>query len=378
MFIKLVFKLFVFVYFFTPLTGYAIEKNPWEEWIPYQGGYFDLQNREFAIKPQFDSAEKFQDNGLAKIRQNRKYGYINEKGKFVIKPQFDDAYSFRDNGLAKIRQNRKYGYINETGKFVIKPQFDGAEYFDDNGLARVSQYGKWGYINEKGKFVIKPQFYKAEYFDDNGLARVSRQYGKWGYINEKGESILRTTEGCRGKVITYLGKVVFDDSLSGVSLFGENLFCTDRSKMRSAIKHAGGTVKKEDYQKWGDSYYSSGLFRESSELYVSYSVDDKAFVLAQYTLPSRMDAKQITRVKDMVVSKYGKPDQQSGNPSLGKASFLWKLHDDISLKLSRDWPNTTTYLTYKHDKNYNAQQAEMNRQKKAREQKLYKSQQNNF
>lgn len=36
------------------------------------------------------------------------------------------------------------------------------------------------------------------------------------------------------------------------------------------------------------------------------------------TPPNRMDAQQITRIKEMVASKYGEPDSASGSVSLGE------------------------------------------------------------
>jgi hypothetical protein len=47
----------------------------------------------------------------------------------VIKPWFDRAGDFGDNGLAAVKLDGKWGYINETGDFVIEPQFDDADSF---------------------------------------------------------------------------------------------------------------------------------------------------------------------------------------------------------------------------------------------------------
>lgn len=148
--------------------------------------------------------------------------------------------------------------------------------------------------------------------------------------------------------------------------------------MRQALKKAGGIVKKEDLNSWGDTYYSSSLLKDSSELFVSYTADDKGFALAQYTFPSSFDSSQVLRIRDMVASKYGSPARSSGNASLGNVSFTWNLKDGIELKVSRGWPDTTTYLTYKHIKNYAEQQAEMERQKRAAEAEQRASQSTNF
>lgn len=49
-----------------------------------------------------------------------KYGYINSLGKIVIPLQFDQAFDF-SNGLATVRIDEKYGYIDFSGKYVWHP-----------------------------------------------------------------------------------------------------------------------------------------------------------------------------------------------------------------------------------------------------------------
>ena len=60
----------------------------------------------------------------------------------VIPLQFDQADSFDKNGLARVKQGGKYGYIDKTGKFIISPQFDDANSLFFNDLAPVKQGGK--------------------------------------------------------------------------------------------------------------------------------------------------------------------------------------------------------------------------------------------
>lgn len=74
---------------------------------------------------------------LFSVQLDEKWGYIDSTGKFVIRPQFDDAYNFSDNGLALVQMGDKWGYIDKTGSYVIESQFDRAAPFLENGLARV-------------------------------------------------------------------------------------------------------------------------------------------------------------------------------------------------------------------------------------------------
>jgi hypothetical protein len=73
----------------------------------------------------------------------------------VIPARFDFGSSFAANGLAAIRdKNRKWGYINAKGKMLITPKFDIAEDFSSSGVARVEESGKVSYINETGQAIV--------------------------------------------------------------------------------------------------------------------------------------------------------------------------------------------------------------------------------
>lgn len=49
-------------------------------------------------------------------------GYIDKTGREVIAPKYDDAISFQD-GLAPVKLNRRWGYIDKTGKRFDRTEF---------------------------------------------------------------------------------------------------------------------------------------------------------------------------------------------------------------------------------------------------------------
>lgn len=89
--------------------------------------------------------------GLAMVKLDKKYGFIDKTGKEVIPIKYDDAES-PSEGLAKVKLNDKYGFIDKTGKEVIPIKYDYAEGFSE-GLAQVKLNNKWFYINQKGECV---------------------------------------------------------------------------------------------------------------------------------------------------------------------------------------------------------------------------------
>jgi len=83
------------------------------------------------------------------IQKDNKVIYVSKS--YITNPL--DARIFKDNRLA-IKENNKYGYVNEKGKIAIPIKYDTANDFSE-GLAAVSLNGKWYFIDKTGKVVIK-------------------------------------------------------------------------------------------------------------------------------------------------------------------------------------------------------------------------------
>ena len=87
-----------------------------------------------------------------------KWGYVNKKGKLVIPVQYDDANYF-SVGLACVKKNDKYGFIDSSGNQIIYYLFDEVRAFDPQcEMALVCRNGKWGWINKYGDYVVKCRY----------------------------------------------------------------------------------------------------------------------------------------------------------------------------------------------------------------------------
>lgn len=149
-------------------------------------GFIDRKGN-IVIEPKFDWAGNFYDEPrMARVEINGKLGFINKNGEVVIEPKFDDAYDFDDN-IATVKINGKWGYINQSGNFVIEPKFDSANDFV-NDIANVEINDKWGWIDKNGDFVIEPKFDTTMNFVDD-IAKVKIN-GKWGWIDKSGDFVI--------------------------------------------------------------------------------------------------------------------------------------------------------------------------------------------
>lgn len=126
-----------------------------------------------------------------------KYGFRGETEEWTVEPQFDMADDFSENGLARVKTDGKWGYIRPDGSFAIAPEFDYADNFAENKTACVAvgcqpdgmgglTGGEWGFIGENGSYLIEPQFDWAYSFGEDGRARVKLN-GTYGYIGPEGD-----------------------------------------------------------------------------------------------------------------------------------------------------------------------------------------------
>ena len=101
---------------------------------------------------QYVKIDKSPDNKIHRFRVSGLYGfYDGVLGKIVCKPVYDDASMFSD-GLAAVKTNSRWGFIDEKGVLVIPTVFEQAKSFS-NGRAEVVIDGKTYYIDKKGTIL---------------------------------------------------------------------------------------------------------------------------------------------------------------------------------------------------------------------------------
>jgi serine/threonine protein kinase len=152
----------------------------------------------------FDYVGTFHE-GLALVRKNGKYGYVDVNGQIKISIKYKEAYSF-NNGKALVLLGEESFYINKYGQRINaennseneakvsetnsqedwKLDYSWVSWFCED-LAVVKKAGKYGYVNQNGEIVISLKYSDARIFV-NGRARV-RLNNETFYINKKGKRV---------------------------------------------------------------------------------------------------------------------------------------------------------------------------------------------
>lgn len=124
----------------------------------------------------FNDANTFKE-GLAGVKHNGKWGFINYQGDVIVKFEYDDTRYFK-NGYCAVKKGNKWGAIDKKGNIVVPIKYDEVGNFEE-GLASVKLNGKWGFVSTAGVEVV-PIKYSSKTFDTcfnhyfkNGYSTVS-------------------------------------------------------------------------------------------------------------------------------------------------------------------------------------------------------------
>lgn len=172
------------------------------------------------------------------IVENGKRGFIDVTGRVVIAPQFSEAYGDFSEGLALVKCETSWCFIDETGKIALRPNCYYAHSFH-GGLAAVNvggtasrlqtvEGGLWGFIGRDGRYVVNPQYDSVDDVSE-GMARVHTT-GLWGYIDSTGREVIAPSYTHAGDFGNGLAPV----SISG-PVGGDNYIFIDR-KGRTAMR----------------------------------------------------------------------------------------------------------------------------------------------
>lgn len=187
--------------------------------------------------------------GLAGVRINGRWGFIDTTGKVCIKPEYKEVERF-SSGVALVRKASTYELIDRNGKNVIEPKTGITNFFDSlgfvdslsetlmlslktgatykldketeddavmgfsEGFSAVFDGAKWGFVDWQARLVIPHRFEDVLPFTE-GLCAV-RLKGKWGYIDTTGEMVIQPQFKRPG---------IFRDGLAAVYLDTSAVLC---------------------------------------------------------------------------------------------------------------------------------------------------------
>jgi hypothetical protein len=107
----------------------------------------------FAVPPVYDSLYSFIEGRAFGYKEGIGWLLIDQTGRVMGDKIFERVRGFSE-GLAPVRINGLWGYIDREGEWKIAPRFDNACSFSE-GYAGVSLNGYGGFINKEGDMVFE-------------------------------------------------------------------------------------------------------------------------------------------------------------------------------------------------------------------------------
>lgn len=126
-------------------------------------------------------------DGLALVKDNSKWGYIDAQGNKVIDTKFDIASGFT-KGAAVVKLNDKFFLINKKGEPINNTKYEAAG-TPDNGTFPVQKDKLIGLIDSKGNTIIDfKQTYASLLYMSEDRVWASKD-GKWGLLDDTGKAL---------------------------------------------------------------------------------------------------------------------------------------------------------------------------------------------
>ncbi|MBN1759581.1 MAG: WG repeat-containing protein [Chitinispirillaceae bacterium] len=141
--------------------GYALIKQN-DKW-----GYLD-ETAKVVIEPQYESASAFVDGIAVVDKPGGPRTFINKRQEPLFATEFKAAFSFSE-GLAGVKQDRLWGFINREGTLVIDYQFDNVEKFKE-GRCIVGKDQRYGIIDASGRYIVEPVLAYARFYSEGYVA----------------------------------------------------------------------------------------------------------------------------------------------------------------------------------------------------------------
>jgi hypothetical protein len=194
-------------------------------------------------------------------RNEKLWGYIDDKGKFIVEPKYDLVHDFTDEGLAKVELEGLSGVINRDGEEILAPSYQTISEFKDgyfvgfdgkvnqlfNYKGDIQFFGdgeymyigpnsdslftvavmdeennmKMGYIDKKGVRVIEPRYSRAYNFI-NGKAIVQENEKENFKIIDKDDKTIKELDFKDVKATSNDGIYLFKDEDELYGLLDEN------------------------------------------------------------------------------------------------------------------------------------------------------------
>ncbi len=124
------------------------------------------------------------NGGFYKLKDKGKYGLADPSGKIIQRPKYDAIMSKNKQGLIRVVNDNKIGFLNLKGVEVVAPVYSKVEEPVD-GLIKVQKDGLYGFLSASTLKAVTPCIYTYIYDKKDNKYKALKD-GKDYYLSEDG------------------------------------------------------------------------------------------------------------------------------------------------------------------------------------------------
>lgn len=187
-----------------------------------------------------NSKDTFWKNGLILVRKNNQIAYLDKHLKEIIPfGKYETGETFNQNRIAIVSKNHKYGIVNEFGKEIVKPEYDTIEHpeesYHESEIFVAKHNNYLVLLDENGKKIYNNiKDFSFDYCRLNNkiekIYHIQDLNGKYGAIDTKGKLIIPTIYdefqnfgSNYNSIVNYKGKFGLIDSNNKITYPIENV-----------------------------------------------------------------------------------------------------------------------------------------------------------
>ncbi len=230
-----------------------------------------------------------QDTPLYPIKQDARWGVINEKGEIIVQPLYDAIGHFKQYGYAVVQKNGKTGLLNTSGQFVFQPQYDDVRIVNQD-LFGILENKQWTLRNKRNKIIL-------DGYDD--LDVLSDSYvifwrdGRCGLVYKNGEVIIpaqferikkvkdkpyfRVYNGKRMGIYHSSGLRILRTAYKEVKILEGDIFLIKSKYRWGGINASGQVLFQEEYSNFSTANHGYLLLYKQEKCFL-YDTNHQQFI----------------------------------------------------------------------------------------------------
>lgn len=203
-------------------------KNEYAYYIE-NGNYGFVSKAGTVHKAEFEWISDFNNEQIAVIRQNNKYGLVNIFGKKILDCKYDQVIATSSEAFIVV-QSTLYGFFSSKGCFITPVTFEyvkekPAEFYTNGQLFKLLKKGEQSLVDANGHTTINFGVYDEVNFPGDDLIRVKRK-NKYGYVDRKLNMIIPFKYQEAQDFSDSLALVKLKDKFMMLNVYGHEVFST--------------------------------------------------------------------------------------------------------------------------------------------------------